>query len=68
MSFFFQQLTRAVRRDIESELNSFPNYTVDIKAKDGDTYKTHFVALFSENPNAKPLLCMHGWPGKPLVE
>ena len=50
-------------RTIESEFNSFPNYTSDIKAKDGDTYKVHFTGLFSKKPGAKPICCLHGWPG-----
>ena len=49
-------------RKTEDHINSFPNFTVPIKAKDGDTYTVHFAALFSENPDAVPIYLLHGWP------
>jgi len=50
-------------RNTEERINSFPNYTVDIKARDGDTYTVHFLAVLSENPKAVPVCLLHGWPG-----
>ena len=50
-------------RKTEDHINSFPNFTLPIKAKDGNTYTIHFTALFSENPNAIPICLLHGWPG-----
>ena len=50
-------------RTTEDRINSFPNFTVPVKARDGDTYPMHFVALFSESPEAVPICLLHGWPG-----
>ena len=50
-------------RKTEDRINSFPNFTVPVKARDGDIYPMHFVALFSENPEAVPICLLHGWPG-----
>ena len=50
-------------RKTEDQINSFPNFTVPIKAKDGETYTIHFTALFSEKPDAVPVCLLHGWPG-----
>jgi microsomal epoxide hydrolase len=50
-------------RKTEDHINSFPNFTVPIKARDGDTYTVHFAALFSEKPDAVPVCLLHGWPG-----
>lgn len=50
-------------RKTEDRINSFPNFTVPVKARDGDTYSMHFVALFSEDPEAVPICLLHGWPG-----
>lgn len=46
------------RRSVEDTLNSFPNYKLKIGKTD-----LHFLALFSEKPDAVPLLLLHGWPG-----
>jgi microsomal epoxide hydrolase len=43
-------------------MNTVPNYTTPIK-HEGTEYRIHFTALFSKNPNAVPLLLLHGWPG-----
>ena len=53
------------RRACEAQMNSFPNFTSSIEDK-GDTFRVHFVALFSSKPDAVPLLCLHGWPGTSL--
>ena len=50
-------------RKTEDHINSFPNFTAPIKARDGDTYTIHFAALFSEKPDAIPICLLHGWPG-----
>ncbi|USW53907.1 Putative epoxide hydrolase, alpha/Beta hydrolase [Septoria linicola] len=49
-------------RKTEARINSFNNYTVSIE-EEGFTFDMHFVALFSEKPDAVPLLLSHGWPG-----
>ncbi|KZP29800.1 alpha/beta-hydrolase [Athelia psychrophila] len=49
-------------RKHEAEINSFPNYFATIE--DGGTdFNIHFVALFSEKPDAIPIVLLHGWPG-----
>lgn len=45
-------------RNIESQINSFPNYITHI-----DNLKVHFLHIKSNQPNATPLLITHGWPG-----
>jgi microsomal epoxide hydrolase len=47
----------------EKRINSFPNYLAHIKDDDGEEYDVHFVALFSDKPEATPVMCIHGWPG-----
>ncbi|KAL9473502.1 hypothetical protein ACSS6W_007882 [Trichoderma asperelloides] len=49
-------------RTCEKHINSFPNFTQPI-TENGDVFNIHFVALFSQKPDAIPLLCLHGWPG-----
>jgi microsomal epoxide hydrolase len=39
-----------------------PNFTLPVR-HDGQTYNIHFAALFSQKPDAIPLLLLHGWPG-----
>ena len=56
-------LSRYDWRETENRINSFPNFTVPVKARDGSTYPIHFVALFSEDPKAVPVCLLHGWPG-----
>jgi hypothetical protein len=51
------------RRQTEKRINSFPNYTVPIPDQAGQLYNVHFVGLFSENPEAIPIVMLHGWPG-----
>lgn len=54
-------------RSVETRINSFPNYTTtltdDIKNVE---INVHFIALFSEKPDAVPLALYHGWPGSIL--
>jgi hypothetical protein len=42
--------------------SSFRHYTVEI-----ENVTVHFVHAKSEDPNAIPLLMLHGWPGKPSI-
>ncbi|GAM90445.1 hypothetical protein ANO11243_084880 [Dothideomycetidae sp. 11243] len=53
-------------RAAERRINSFPNYTTDVTDDDGCVYNLHFIALFSNNDNAIPLVFYHGWPGSIL--
>ena len=50
-------------RKQEDLINSFPNFTVQITDGDGIKFDVHFMALFSEKPDAIPLAFYHGWPG-----
>jgi pimeloyl-ACP methyl ester carboxylesterase len=45
-------------RDHEAKLNAYPQFTTII---DGQT--VHFLHIRSPEPNAKPLMLIHGWPG-----
>ncbi|PLB49163.1 alpha/beta-hydrolase [Aspergillus steynii IBT 23096] len=45
-------------RAVEDHLNGFPQFKYSIDGLD-----IHLVALFSENPDAIPILLLHGWPG-----
>lgn len=45
-------------RSEEKRINSFPNYRMQVNGVD-----LHFVALFSEKPDAVPIQFLHGWPG-----
>ncbi|KAK3069375.1 hypothetical protein LTR53_012331 [Teratosphaeriaceae sp. CCFEE 6253] len=49
-------------RKTEDRINSFPNFTAPVE-DDGFNFQVHFVALFSNKPEAVPLLLVHGWPG-----
>ena len=49
-------------RAAEARLNSYPQYTTEI-----DSQKIHFLHVRSPEPNATPLLLIHGWPGS-IVE
>lgn len=42
----------------EKRLNAFPQYTVPI-----DGLNLHFLHVMSPNPDATPLVLVHGWPG-----
>ncbi|KAL4948276.1 Alpha/Beta hydrolase protein [Aspergillus filifer] len=45
-------------RATEKHANSFPQYTTEIEG-----LTIHFAALFSEKPDAIPIVLLHGWPG-----
>ena len=46
------------RKACEARINDFPQFTAEI-----DEIQLHFAALFSENPDAVPIVLLHGWPG-----
>ena len=48
-------------RRCETALNRLPNYLVEI-----DGLTIHFLHIKSENPDARPILMTHGWPGSIL--
>ncbi|CAK4034020.1 epoxide hydrolase [Lecanosticta acicola] len=50
-------------RKHEDHINSFPNYTAQVKDDVGYDLDIHFVALFSEKQDAIPIALYHGWPG-----
>jgi epoxide hydrolase len=45
-------------RAAESRINALPHFVTEI-----DDLRTHFIHLRSPEPNATPLLLVHGWPG-----
>jgi microsomal epoxide hydrolase len=45
-------------REQETMLNQFDQYTTDV-----DGLEMHFIHQRSENPDAIPLMIVHGWPG-----
>jgi pimeloyl-ACP methyl ester carboxylesterase len=45
-------------RAAEARLNAYPQYTTEI-----DGQKIHFLHVKSPEPDATPLLLLHGWPG-----
>lgn len=50
-------------RKHEDHINSFPNFTASVKDDEGNSLDIHFLALFSEKPDAIPIAFFHGWPG-----
>lgn len=50
-------------RRCEERINSFNNWTVPIEDEGGFVFDIHFVGMFSSNPDAVPVLLLHGWPG-----
>ncbi|KAK4633797.1 putative epoxide hydrolase [Fulvia fulva] len=50
-------------RKQEDKINSYPNFTAQVKDDVGNDLTIHFVALFSEKKDAMPLALFHGWPG-----
>ncbi|KAK3943204.1 Alpha/Beta hydrolase protein [Diplogelasinospora grovesii] len=53
-------------RKWESTFNSLPQYKITVFDDDSKPYNIHFLALFSTNPSAIPILFLHGWPGSIL--
>ncbi|KAK8063037.1 alpha/beta-hydrolase [Apiospora hydei] len=50
-------------RKAEAELNRFQQFTTDVAADGFDPVKLHFIHQRSDDPDAIPLLFVHGWPG-----
>ena len=48
-------------RRCEAQLNALPNFLIEIDGLD-----IHFIHARSANPQARPLLLTHGWPGSVL--
>jgi len=59
-------LTKFDWRKTEAHINSFPNYEATVKDAKGNDIKIHFIALFSQKPDAIPVAFFHGWPGSIL--
>ncbi|KAK4227783.1 putative hydrolase [Podospora fimiseda] len=56
-------------RTIESNINSFPNFTTSVpisRSPSKENIKIHFIGIFSSNPSATPVVLLHGWPGSIL--
>ena len=45
-------------KKFENKINSFKNYKTKV-----EDINLHFIFEKSKNPNSKPLLLLHGWPG-----
>jgi pimeloyl-ACP methyl ester carboxylesterase len=50
-------------RKAEAKLNALPQFTTEI-----DGIDIHFIHVKSRNPNALPLLIIHGWPGSVIEQ
>ncbi|EME38863.1 epoxide hydrolase-like protein [Dothistroma septosporum NZE10] len=53
-------------RTFEKKLKKYPQYTVPVKGESGETIEIHFIALFSQRQDARPLAFYHGWPSSPF--
>jgi microsomal epoxide hydrolase len=51
-------------REHERRINGFPGRMARVVDDDGEEYDVHFVGLFSEKKDARPVMCIHGWPGE----
>jgi pimeloyl-ACP methyl ester carboxylesterase len=51
-------LTKYDWREHEAKINKYPQFTTEI-----DNQKIHFLHVESKEPNATPLMLIHGWPG-----
>ncbi|RSL77245.1 hypothetical protein CEP51_009228 [Fusarium floridanum] len=54
---------RLVKHHWEGVLNTIPQFRMEVEDDDSSQYYVHFMAIFSENPIAIPVLFLHGWPG-----
>lgn len=50
-------------RSLEQRVNKLPNFKTQVESPEGHSVEIHFAALFSNKPDAKPVIWMHGWPG-----
>jgi len=51
-------ITKYNWKKFEKKINSFKNYKTKV-----EDINLHFIFEKSKNPNSKPLLLLHGWPG-----
>ncbi|KAI9690120.1 MAG: hypothetical protein M1822_009081 [Bathelium mastoideum] len=58
----YENLQEDAQRASESHINSFPNFKANIRHEE-ETFLVHFIALFSSNSSAVPVVLLHGWPG-----
>ncbi|KAH8078649.1 hypothetical protein HD553DRAFT_143594 [Filobasidium floriforme] len=54
--------------EAQAKLNEYPHFIADVHDVDPktgaeDTFKVHFVGIEHEDPNAVPVVILHGWPG-----
>ncbi|RTE73525.1 hypothetical protein BHE90_012037 [Fusarium euwallaceae] len=54
---------RLVKHHWEGVLNTIPQFRMEVEDDDSSRYDVHFMAIFSGNPRAIPVLFLHGWPG-----
>ena len=52
----------------QDKLNEYPQFIADVPDVDphtgkSDTFKVHFVGIENKDPNAVPVVILHGWPG-----
>ena len=51
-------ITKYNWKKFENKINSFKNYKTKV-----EDINLHFIFEKSKNPNSRPLLLLHGWPG-----
>ncbi|KAJ4424711.1 hypothetical protein N0V82_000639 [Gnomoniopsis sp. IMI 355080] len=47
----------------QAKINDLPQFTVEIELDDFGIFDIHFVHVRTDQPDAIPLLFLHGWPG-----
>lgn len=50
-------------RAAEKKINAEPNFITSVDVTEFGTFDLHFIHEKNQNPNAIPLLFVHGWPG-----
>lgn len=50
-------------RSLSLRINEFSHFTALLPQKYNPAFKIHFIHERSPNPDAIPLLLLHGWPG-----
>lgn len=56
--------SHSLRHSYQDYLNQYPQFTASINDRaDAHAHTIHFVHLRAADPNATPLLLLHGWPG-----
>lgn len=61
-----QNITRLIahRRRLETRINSFPNFIAPVTDDDSKVYRIHYIGVISSNPDAVPIVLLHGWPSE----